>query len=542
MLDRSERNRAITAGLVALGAMACLVLAAVVPLVSATANRGDVRSNAFDTYVWQVARFTLTQATLSTFLAVGLAIPLASAVARRQRFAGRAWLIRLLALPLGLPQIVAALGIIEIWGRNGLLNDALTGAGLAEPVSIYGLQGILLAHVFFNLPLAARLMLFELERLPAEYWALAGQLGMGRTSVFRFLEWPAVARVIPGIAGLVFMLCATSFTVVLLLGGGPAATTLEVAIYQALRFDFDPPRAVMLALFQIALTSVILLALRLLGGTAEEGSTSGMAVRRHDPDSAPARMADAALILSGAAFLVAPLAAIVASGLASDLPKLLSEAAVWRAIGTSLAIAVAAACLGLLLSLALSAARYAARPLAERHVAARALRSSAAAASSLVLLLPPVVLGAGWFVLLHDSFDVFALAPAIVVVVNALMALPFVVRVVEPALSSHMARTSRLSLSLGLTGWRRFRMVDWPGLRRPLAVAFAFAMALSLGDLGAIALFGGNGTVTLPYLLLQRMGSYRTSDAAGLALILGLVCLGLMTLGTTGAPAGERRR
>ena len=542
MLSRSERNRTIGAGAAALFVMAALVLAAVVPLLAATAGREDVRSNAFDTYIWQVARFTLIQASLSTLLSVGLAVPFASAVARRQRFFGRKWLIRLLALPLGLPQIVAALGIIEVWGREGLLNNLLAGAGLAAPVSIYGLSGILLAHVFFNLPLAGRLMLLELERLPAEYWSLAGELGMGRRSVFRFLEWPAIARVMPGIAGLIFMLCATSFTIVLLLGGGPGATTIEVAIYQALRFDFDPPRAVVLALFQIVLTSLILLALRIVGGSAETGATSGGHMRRHDRDSGRARTADAIVIATGTAFLVAPLIAIVASGIAADLPKLLSERSVWRAIGTSLGIAVAAALAGVLLAIVLAAARYAARPLAPRHVAARVLHASAGAASSLILLVPPIVLGAGWFVLLHAHLDVFALAPVVVVVVNAMMALPFVIRVIEPAYTSHMDRTARLSLSLGLTGWHRLRIVDWPGLRGPLAIALAFAMALSLGDLGAIALFGGSGTVTLPYLLLQRMGSYRTSDAAGLALLLGLICLVLMTLGTTRLEGSDGRR
>jgi thiamine transport system permease protein len=67
-------------------------------------------------------------------------------------------------------------------------------------------------------------------------------------------------------------------------------------------------------------------------------------------------------------------------------------------------------------------------------------------------------------------------------------------------------------------------------LRRPLMTAFAFAMALSLGDLGVIALFGSDTVQTLPYLLLGRMGSYRTADAAGLALMLGLLCLALMML------------
>lgn len=541
MLSRLERDRTIAAGVVALCLIAALVLAAVGPLVAATAARQEVRSNAFDSYIWQVTRFTLLQAGLSTMLSVVLAVPFASALARRPRFLGRTWLVRLLALPLGLPQIVATLGLLEIWGRQGIVNTALVGAGLSEPVSIYGLTGILIAHVFFNLPLSARLMLFELERVPAEYWASAGQLGMRRRDVFRFVEWPAIARVVPGIAGLVFMLCATSFTIVLLLGGGPAATTIEVAIYQALRFDFDPPRAVTLALFQIVLTALILTGLRLIGGPAEEGVTTGRVPCRYDRDSKVGRLGDGVMIVAGAAFLVAPLVAIVAAGVSSDLAGLAREAVVWRAVATSLAVAVAAAALELAGALAIVGARHAAAPLAARQVPARAFRAAAAGTGSLILLVPPIVLGAGWFVLLHDVADVFMLAPVIVVVVNALMALPFVTRVIEPAYLAHMARNGRLSLSLGLTGWRRIRLVDWPGLKRPLVIAFAFAMALSLGDLGAIALFGGRGTVTLPYLLLERMGSYRTSDAAGLALILGAICLALMTLGSLRTGEGEVR-
>ena len=99
----------------------------------------------------------------------------------------------------------------------------------------------------------------------------------------------------------------------------------------------------------------------------------------------------------------------------------------------------------------------------------------------------------------------------------------------EPAHTTHMARTARLSASLGIAGVQTgCTLIDWPGMRRAFLLATAFAMALSLGDLGAIALFGSQDVVTLPYLLLQRMGSYRTSDAAGLALLLAIVCLLLM--------------
>ncbi len=118
--------------------------------------------------------------------------------------------------------------------------------GLDQPISIYGLSGILIAHGFFNFPLATRMMLAALERLPQEYWRLTASLH----ETVRDFSLCGIACIGTGhswCCRLIFMLCATSFTLVLVLGGGPAATTLEVAIYQSLRFDFDPPRAVTLA-------------------------------------------------------------------------------------------------------------------------------------------------------------------------------------------------------------------------------------------------------------------------------------------------------
>jgi thiamine transport system permease protein len=71
-------------------------------------------------------------------------------------------------------------------------------------------------------------------------------------------------------------------------------------------------------------------------------------------------------------------------------------------------------------------------------------------------------------------------------------------------------------------GFNRLRQIDLPAMLVPLTTGFAFALALSLGDLGAIALFGSDRIVTLPWLLYQKLGSYRTDDAAGLALLLGM--------------------
>lgn len=502
-----------------------------VALLQTTGVAGAVGLSA---YTLAILRFTLWQAGLSTLLSLVFALPVALALARQQHFIGRRWLIRLMALPMGLPVLIGALGLIGIWGRNGLINGMLAWFGMQAPVSIYGLSGILLAHVFFNMPLAVRLLLAGLERIPPESWRLAASLGMGRGAIFRFIEWPAVRGLLPGIAGLIFMLCATSFTLVLTLGGGPRATTLEVAIYQALRFDFDPPKAVALAGLQLAVTAVLLALLALVPPPDDRAMTEGRPTRRFDRETLMARLMDGTLLVLAAGFVLAPLLNILIAGLKADLKKLLLDPAVAHALGISLSISLPAALLCLLLSVAFVNARATLAGLRYQTMLTLMVYRAIGATSSLVLLVPAIVLATGWFLALRLFGNVSAFAAPVVVVINALMALPFTMRVLAPAMETHRQRTQRLSLSLGISGLAKLRIVDWPGLKRPLLMALSFAMALSLGDLGAVALFGSNTLATLPWLLYSRMGSYRTTDADGLALLLGIVCLLLTIIGTMG--------
>lgn len=505
-------------------------------------DAGASAAGILDAYTLRILRFTLYQASLSALISIVLGLPVALALARQQSFSGRIWIIRLLAVPMGLPAIVGALGIIAIWGRQGVLNTLLLSLGSEQPFSIYGLSGILVAHVFFNLPLAVRLMLAGLERIPSEYWRMASSLGMGSLSVFRFIEWPAVARLIPGIAGLIFMLCATSFTLVLLLGGGPAATTLEVAIYQALRFDFDPQRAIALSLMQITLTAVLLSLLALLPSQDAEIASLGRHVRRFDSRGVVARLWDGTAIVLVVLLVGLPLAAVTVSGLSADIIRLVSAPVFLRAATTSLLIALLSGTFAVLCCMALIGARQAIGSKRKAEASLRFLSVVYGAGASLVLLVPPVVLGSGWFLLLRPFGDVSVFAPLLVAVINMLMALPLVMRVLEPAVAIHNARTGRLSTSLGVSGLSRLRFIDLPVLWRPLAMAMSFAMALSLGDLGAVALFGSENFVTLPWLVYSNMGSYRTNDAAGYAFILGVVCLLLAAGGVPGTAQSSRER
>ncbi|MCV3207893.1 thiamine/thiamine pyrophosphate ABC transporter permease [Mesorhizobium sp. YC-39] len=517
----------ITAGTLALAAIALLIGGAFAGLILEGASDLSGAASAFDPYLLRVARFTLWQAVLSTLLSVVPALFVARALSRHPRFFGRDFILQLFAVPLALPAIVAALGILALYGRAGYFSGPFSQIGGQSWPGIYGLSGILIAHVFFNLPLSVRLFLEALGTVPADQWRLASQLGMGAVPAFRLIEWPVLRAALPGVAGLVFMLCITSFTIVLTLGGGPAATTLEVAIYQALRFDFDPARAVTLTLLQIALTFVVVLVLMRLGANTVGDANLPVASRRYLSASMAETVVNATLIVLASLFVAGPMAATLVAGLGADLGRLAGESAVRQATLTSAVLALLSALLSVALSLSLIMAR---RALAlKRGIGTRTLLEHATdTGAGFVLVVPPIVIGAGWFLLLRTVSDVFAIASVMVVAVNAVMAMPFAVRAVRPAYDAASERHERLCAQLGISGWNRLRLVDWPSLRRPLATGFAFAMALSLGDLGVIALFGSDSVQTLPYLLLARMGSYRTADAAGLALLLGLVCLALV--------------
>lgn len=479
-------------------------------------------SGVFDSYFWRVLQFTLWQAGLSAFFAVFLAIPVARAFSRAGAFMGRRWILTLFGLPLAVPAIAAVFGILAVYGGRGWLNSGANLLGLPNLPSIYGLDGILTAHLFFNLPLAVRLFLAALERIPTEQWRLGQQMGFSGWQTFRHIEWPAVRADLPGVAGLIFMLCLTSFAVVLILGGGPAATTLDVAIYQALRFDFNPARAVILSITQLGLTTLALLFVGRLGLQLNEEAT----ITRTSVRSGSAHFLDAVVIALAAFFVILPLMALTIRGISADMMRLVGDRAVQDAVLTSFFVAIPAAFLAVILALALVFGKLRSRN--------NALRTLFSAGGNVTLVVSPVLLGAGWFIALNHLGADWALAAGLLVAANAALALPFAVRILGPAVNSIAARTDHLSDQLGFSTAAKTKIIWWPMLRKPLTTAFAFSSALSLGDLGVVAMIGNQNLVTLPALLMQRMGSYRTDDAAGIALILAILAIVIFALGDRG--------
>lgn len=499
------------------GAAGAAVIAALVVFLTlgtalvVGAGAGSLRLGPAD---WAALRFTILQAALSAGISCALAVPVARALARR-RFVGRELLVSLMGAPFLLPVIVAVLGLLAVFGRGGMVNDVLATAGVPR-VSIYGLHGVVLAHVFLNLPLATRMLLMGWQSIPTERFRLAASLGMPQGAIFRHLEVPMLRAVLPGAAVVIFTICLASFAVALTLGGGPGATTVELAIYQALRFDYDPARAAMLSLIQFALgAGAVALGWSLL---VVPQFGVGMGRRLALPNPRGWRLVtDALAIAAAAAFLLLPLGAVMLRGLAglADLP-----AGIGAALLRSLSVALAStlATMGAALVLTLAVARGA--------LGARAYDAVAV----LPLAVSGLVLGTGLFLALRLWVRPEDLALPVTVLVNALLSLPYAYRLLIPEARALHADYDRLARSLSLRGVARLRWLTLPRLARPLGFGAGVAAALSMGDLGVITLFAGESGATLPLYVHRLMGAYRMEAAAGAALVLVAASFALFAL------------
>ena len=470
-----------------------------------------------DDYLQHLILFSFGQALLSTVLSIFFGLLLSRALFY-QPFSGKKWLLKLMSLTFVLPVLVAIFGLIGIYGSSGWLAWFANLFGIPWQGHIYGLSGILIAHLFFNIPLAAQLFLQSLQSIPYQQRQLAAQLNLQGWQFVKLVEWPVFRQQCLPTFSLIFMLCFTSFTVVLTLGGGPQYTTLETAIYQAILFEFDLPKAALFAMLQFVFC-LVLFSLTSRFSPSNQNGLSNSNPWFEKPKSA-VRIFHIFVLLVFVFFLFSPVLNILISALNS--PSLLTvwhNSQLWRALGYSLSIAPLSALIALMMAIALLLLSRRLEWLHYQKIAQFIIN-----AGMVILAIPILVLAMGLFLLLQErdfsNIDLFV----IVVLCNALSAMPFVLRILSAPFHNNMRYYENLCNSLGIVGWQRFYLIEWQTLRAPLRYAFALALALSLGDFTAIALFGNQEFTSLPHLLYQQLGNYRNQDAAVTAGILLLLC------------------
>ncbi|MGV8831300.1 MAG: hypothetical protein ACOH2N_04925 [Devosia sp.] len=496
---------AIATGLaLAIVSLIALVLWAI--LAAATGSEANVSR----VDVPHLLRMTSLQAGLTTVLSLTVGMALAWAL-NRLRFRGRDMVVGLFASAIVTPGMVVAFGLLSVWGRNGWINrasEALFGFPLGNPA--FGLSGILLAHVILDGAFAARIMLARLDAIPTSRLKTGQSLALTAWQRFAILDWPAMRGTVPGLAAIIFLLAFTSFPIVLLLGGGPANQTLEVAIYAAVRQEFDLSGAVRLALTQIAVCSGVIL---IASALAPVPTSFGPSTAPNWRDGPQARAMQGLVLVVCTIGFVLPLASVLIDGLTTGMGTVLAKPAFWWATASSLVIGSASALLTLALALGLALGRA-----ATTSGMARTLLGMPAFA---YLAVPAVVLSLGFFLLVRALGVAPALAaPYVVVLANGLLALPFAMATLGPPLEAIARTRGKLIRTLGLSGWRQFIAVEYPLLGKDIGVMLALAFCFSLGDLGVIALFGTQDFQTLPLMMFRALGSYRSNDAAAIAAIL----------------------
>ena len=456
-----------------------------------------------DNYLRWRLLWSLLQAGATCLLVLVIGLPVAWVLARFQ-FAGRALVLRLLMLPFIVPTLVAALGVLALWGPRGL-GMAWLGMDLQDTPWL-----LLYGNVFFNLCLVVRAGIDGLTQVSASRLAAARTLGATPWRAFWRIEWPTARPWLASSLCLVFLYCFSGFGLALVLGGQHYAT-LEVEIYTLVAYELKLADASVLAVVTMLVTGLAALLYtlheRLLAVPAKNDR---VALRRPVGTLQWAMMATAMTALLTCC--AAPVLAIAARVLLAGPPAwavVLDEStlqALWNTLRFSIAAVALATLLGLTHALA-----------AQRSALLRT-------AAYLPFVVSPVIVAFGLLLL----YPQWAATQTLLVSAYALLAYPFVAKSISAALDSLPANLLQVAATLGASPWRCFWRVILPFILPALRRGMAFAAASALGEF-AVSLFLSRPEwttlTTLIYQRLSRPGAANLDEALVLACLLMVLAL-----------------
>lgn len=463
----------------------------------------------------RVVGFTVGQALASTALTLAIGLPCAYGLSRFA-FRGRALLNALVLIPFVLPTVVVGLAFAR--GEGSLV-------------------ALVVAHAFFNLAVVVRVVGTAWSGIDPDLEDAAEILGAHGWRRLPAVLWPAGRAAVAGAATLVFLFSLTSFGAALLLAP-PGEATIEIEIWRRTTQFLDLPVAAALALVQLAVVAGLLVldaaiasrtaAGRALGATTRQARTTGE------------RVFLGAVIAFVLVFTVGPIARVVLRSLRGPdgltLDRYLDLGAARRggifdvvpaqAIGQSLRTAAVAAAIGLAVGLLGSFAL------------ARSRRGSAWPLLGLPLGASAVTLGLGYVLAFRDPPLDLRGSPLIVPLAQAVVAIPFVIRIAAPAITAAREGLAEQAADLGASPWRTTRDVVLRVAGPAIATAAAFAFAISLGEFGATAFLARADSPTMPIAivrLLGQPGAASIGQAYAMATLLMLVTVAAVAaLGAAG--------
>jgi thiamine transport system permease protein len=519
------------AALVPLGFLGVFFAWPVLAIVDLGVREGGVATALVGAQTWTLVGFTLGQAAASTVIALLAGMPLAFLLARCQVVG--AGLVRIaIMVPFVLPTVVVGLAFRALWPDGGVVP-------------------IVLANAFFNVAVVARTVggLWAHTDRRAEDAARA--LGASRPRAFASVVLPALAPAVGSAAAVVFLFCATSFGVVLVLGGA-RYRTLETEIYLRTVELFDLSGAAALSLLQFAAVIAVLV----LGGLARRRRETALALRgRTEVLRRPVggEWGVVAAAYAVVAALLVPVAGLVLRSLSTADGWSLAG---YRALngngerGTLAVSGVEAAMNSLRTAtdatlLALFVGVFSAVVLTglRRSEAPALLAGGLDTALMLPLGVSAVTLGFGYLITMDALPGDLRTSPALVPLAQALVVTPLVVRIVLPVLRAVDERLRRAAATLGASPWRVWREIDVPLAGRSLVAAAGFGFVVALGEFGATSFLARPDTPTLPVViarLMSRPGQLNSQMAyAACALLMVVTVAAVLLIDKLRVPGGE---
>jgi thiamine transport system permease protein len=518
-----------------------------------TAAGTDLWAELFAPHILRVIGFTFFQATLSTLLTLLLGLPGAYLMARYD-FRGKSLFRALTAVPFVMPTLVVAAAFAALLGPNGWINLFLMNSfGLQQPPINFlnTLTAILVAHVFYNTTIVLRMVGDFWSRIDPRLGLAGRTLGANTLQMHRRITLPLLAPAILAAALLVFIFDFTSFGVILILGG-PQFATIEVEIYTQTTGLFNLPLAAALSVVQLLFTLLFtVIYTRLSARNARALNLRQSSYTQKKLRTWQQKAAAGALLIFLSVLLILPMVALVGQSFTRVEPDRGQRGEVqrgftlefYRALGenrrqslffvtplTAVSISLGYALLTVVLSLLLGipAAWALARGSPDDHHPLAWINQIMDPLLMLPIGTSAVTLGLGFLVALDSPPLDLRASLLLVPLAHTLVAFPFVVRSMTPALRSVQPRLRSAAAILGAAPPQVVRYIDLPLVGRAFLVAATFAFTISLGEFGATALLARPEYPTVPiaiYRFLSRPGGLNYGQALALSTILMVVCV-----------------
>ncbi|MBK8738400.1 MAG: ABC transporter permease subunit [Betaproteobacteria bacterium] len=161
---------------------------------------------------------SITATLITVTLAYGFAYALKRTTMPLKRTCGAIAL-----LPLYAPSLVQALGILFLFGRNGVVNRTFD-----LDIDIYGFWGIVIADVLYSFPHAYLILSAALAVADARLYESARMLGAGPARIFRTITLPSTRYGIISAVFVVFTIVITDFGNPMVIGADYGVLATEI--------------------------------------------------------------------------------------------------------------------------------------------------------------------------------------------------------------------------------------------------------------------------------------------------------------------------